>query len=176
MIFNVAQLLKSSVGTTQDVVLDDSDSLDLRDGEARLAGPITGHARLHRTNESIVVDGVAHIPVLLECSRCLAEFTTTLDAPLRETFYPSIDIETGLPVRLPEDETAFTIDDHHQIDLREAIRQTLVLALPIQPLCREDCKGLCPECGRDLNVEPHTHESEERDERFAALRQLLEAD
>jgi len=176
MIFNVAQLLKSPVGTTQDVVLDDSDSLDLRDGEARLAGPITGHARLHRTNESIVVDGVAHIPVLLECSRCLTEFTTTLDAPLRETFYPSIYIETGLPVRLPEDETAFTIDDHHQIDLREAIRQNIVLALPIQPLCREDCKGLCPECGRDLNVEPHTHETEARDERFAALRQLLEAD
>jgi uncharacterized protein len=176
MIFNVAQLLKSPVGTTQDVVLDDSDSLDLRDGEARLAGPITGHARLHRTNESIVVDGVAHIPVLLECSRCLTEFTTTLDVPLRETFYPSIDIETGLPARLPEDETAFTIDDHHQIDLREAIRQTLVLALPIQPLCREDCKGLCPECGRDLNVELHTHETEARDERFAALRQLLEAE
>ena len=176
MIFNVAQLLKSPVGTTQDVVLDDSDSLDLHDGEARLAGPITGHARLHRTNESIVVDGVAHIPVLLECSRCLTEFTTTLDAPLRETFYPSIDIETGLPVRLPEDETAFTIDDHHQIDLREAIRQNLVLALPIQPLCREDCKGLCPECGRDLNAEPHTHETEAHDERFAALRQLLEAD
>ena len=176
MIFNVAQLLKSPIGTTQDVVLDDSDSLDLRDGEARLAGPITGHARLHRTNESIVVDGVAHIPVLLECSRCLTEFTTTLDVPLRETFYPSIDIETGLPVRLPEDETAFTIDDHHQIDLREAIRQNLVLALPIQPLCREDCKGLCPECGRDLNVEPHTNETEARDERFAALRQLLEAD
>jgi uncharacterized protein len=176
MIFNVAQLLKSPVGTTQDVVLDDSDSLDLRDGEARLAGPITGHARLHRTNESIVVDGVAHIPVLLACSRCLTEFTTTLDVPLRETFYPSIDIETGLPVRLPEDETAFMIDDHHQIDLREAIRQNLVLALPIQPLCREDCNGLCPECGRDLNVEPHIHETEARDERFATLRQLLEAD
>jgi len=176
MIFNVAQLLKSPIGTTQDVVLDDSDSLDLREGEARLAGPITGHARLHRTNESIIVDGVAHIPVLLECSRCLTEFTTSLDVPLRETFYPSIDIETGLPVRLPEDETAFTIDDHHQIDLREAIRQNLVLALPIQPLHSEDCKGLCPECGRDLNVEPHTHETEARDERFAALRQLLEAD
>jgi uncharacterized protein len=176
MIFNVAQLLKSPVGTTQDVVLDDSDSLDLRDGEARLAGPISGHARLHRTNESIVVDGVAHIPILLECSRCLTEFTAVLDAPLRETFYPSIDIETGLPVRLPDDETSFAIDDHHQIDLREAIRQSLVLALPIQPLHREDCKGLCPECGRDLNVEPHTHETEARDERFAALRQLLEAD
>jgi uncharacterized protein len=176
MIFNVAQLLKSPIGTTQDVVLDDSDALDLRDGEARLAGPISGHARLHRTNESIVVDGVAHIPVLLECSRCLTEFTTTLEVPLRETFYPSIDIETGLPVRLPEDETAFTIDDHHQIDLREAIRQNLVLALPIQPLHRADCKGLCPECGRDLNAEPHTHQTEEHDERFAALRHLLEAD
>jgi uncharacterized protein len=176
MIYNVAQLLKSPVGATQDVILDDSDHLDLRDGEARLAGPISGKARLHRTNEAIYVDGVAHIPVLLECSRCLTEFTVTLDAPLRETFYPTIDIESGLPLRVPEGETAFEIDDHHQLDLREAIRQNLVLALPIKPLCREDCKGLCPECGRDLNLEPHTHETEVRDERFAALRQLLEAD
>jgi uncharacterized protein len=174
MIYNVAQLLKSPVGTTMDVALDDRDTLELHDDEAQLAGPVTGTVRLHRTNQGIYADGMAYVPVHLACTRCLKAFTTTLALPLREEFYPTIDVETGLPVRLPESETAFPIDEHHQIDLREAIRQNLVVSIPIQTLCSEECQGLCPTCGRDLNVEPHTHAEEHEDERFAALRHLLD--
>jgi DUF177 domain-containing protein len=174
MIYNIAQLLKSPIGTTMDVELNNDDPLVLHDEEARLAGPITGRARLHHTNRGIYVEGAARVPVYLECSRCLKEFTTTLDLPLREEYYPTIDIETGAPVRMDENETAFPIDEHHQIDLREAIRQNLVLAMPIRALCREECQGLCPTCGKDLNVEPHTHAEEVEDSRFAALRHLLE--
>jgi len=174
MIYNVAQLLKSPIGSTLDVELDNNDALDLRDGEARLAGPISGRARLHHTNRGIYVEGTAHIPVHLECSRCLKAFTATLDLPLREEFYPTIDIETGTPVRAEDNEAAFPIDEHHQIDLREAVRQNLVLAMPMRALCREECQGLCPTCGKDLNVDPHTHAEEARDERFAALRGLLD--
>lgn len=110
----------------------------------------------------------------LECARCLKDFTTTLALPLREEYYPTIDVDTGLPVRESESETAFPIDAHHQVDLREAIRQNLVVNLPTQALCREECQGLCAVCGRDLNVEPHTHPEETEDERFASLRGLFE--
>jgi uncharacterized protein len=174
MIFNVAQLLKSPIGATQDVVLDDSDSLDLRDGEARLRRTNHWACAAAPHQRVIVVDGVAHIPLVLECSRCLTEFTTTLDVPLRETFYPSIDIETGLPVRLPEDETASRLTTI-QIDLREAIRQNGAGAADPATLPR-GLQGLCPECGRDLNVEPHTHATEARGRALRRARQLLEAD
>jgi uncharacterized protein len=174
MIYNVAQLLKSPVGMTMDVDLDNDDKLELHDEEAQLAGPITGHVRLHHTNQGIYAEGTAHVPVRLECARCLKSFTTTLALPLREEYYPTIDIETGLPTRLPENEAAFPIDAHHQVDLREAIRQNLVVNLPTQALCREDCQGLCAVCGKDLNAEPHTHAEEVEDERFASLRGLFE--
>ncbi len=174
MIYNVAQLLKSPVGTTMDVDLNNEDRLELHDEEARLAGPITGHVRLHHTNQGIYAEGTAYVPVQLQCARCLKELTTTLALPLREEYYPTIDVETGLPTRVPESETAFPIDSHHQIDLREAIRQNLVVNLPTQALCSETCQGLCPTCGRDLNVEPHTHPAEAEDERFASLRGLFE--
>ncbi len=178
MIYNVAQLLKSPVGTTMDVDLDNDDTLDLHDEEAQLAGPITGHVRLHYTNQGIYAEGTAYVPVRLECARCLKDFTTTLALPLREEYYPTIDIETGLPTRIPERtperETAFPIDSHHQVDLREAIRQNLVVNLPTQALCSEGCQGLCAVCGRDLNIEPHTHPEEVEDERFASLRGLFE--
>ncbi len=174
MIFNVSQLLKAPVGTTQDVALDNRDTLDLRDGEAQLAGPIEGHVRLHRTNQGIYADGTVSVPVHLQCARCLDEFDATLTFPLREEYYPTIDVNTGAPVQQDENELAFPIDEHHELDMREAIRQNLLTAVPIAALCREDCAGLCPHCGKNLNEGPCDCQPETEDERFAALRSLLD--
>jgi len=68
-------------------------------------------------------------------------------------FYPSIDILSGLPVALPDEDasSSFTIDEHHILDMSEMIRQYNLLAMPMKPLCRVDCGGLCPECGANLN-------------------------
>ncbi|HKS69684.1 MAG TPA: DUF177 domain-containing protein [Ktedonobacterales bacterium] len=175
MIYNVAQLLKAPVGTVQKVALDDADRLDLHDDEAQLAGPITGEVKLHRTNQGIFADGYVEVPLTLECTRCLKSYVAPLRFPLREQFYPTIDVNTGLPVPPPDDdELAFPIDRNHLLDLREAIRQNLVLSLPAKPLCREDCAGLCPHCGKDLNEGPCECREEVTDERFSALRDLLE--
>ncbi len=174
MIFNVAQLLKSPVGTVYDVALDNEDRLVLEHGEAELAGPITGRLRLHRTNQGIFATGTVTAPIHMSCTRCLKEFDTTITFPLREEFYPTIDVVTGAPVAPPDDpELAFPINRRHEVDTREAIRQNLVLALPMRALCREDCAGLCPQCGKDLNEGPCDCTSEVVDERFAVLRELL---
>ncbi len=174
MIFNVAQLLKSPVGTAYDVDLDDEDKLELQDGEAELAGPVTGRLRLHRTNQGVFATGTVTAPIHLSCTRCLKEFDTNITFPLREEFYPTIDVVTGAPVATPDDpELSFPINRRHEIDTREAIRQNLVLALPMRALCREDCAGLCPHCGKDLNEGPCDCKQEVVDERFAVLRDLL---
>ena len=174
MIYNVAQLLKAPAGTVQRVELDDDDDLELKDGEATLAGPVSGQVRLHRTNQGVFVDGKVHVPVQLECTRCLKTMTTDLDFPLREQFYPTVDVTTGVPLPAPNDELAFPIDHNHLLDLREAIRQNLVVALPMTALCKEDCAGLCAQCGKDLNEGPCDCQPETTDARFAALRELLE--
>ncbi|HEU5349156.1 MAG TPA: DUF177 domain-containing protein [Ktedonobacterales bacterium] len=174
MIFNVAQLLKSPVGTTHDVDLDNDDKLDLKDDEVELAGPVSGSLRLHRTNQGIFATGMVTVPVHLTCTRCLKEFNDDFTFPLREEFYPTIDVVTGMPVPAPDDpELSFPINRHHEIDTREAIRQNLVLALPMSALCREDCAGLCPHCGKDLNEGPCDCKPEVVDDRFAVLRELL---
>ncbi|HEX8731325.1 MAG TPA: DUF177 domain-containing protein [Ktedonobacterales bacterium] len=173
MIYNVAQLLKDAPGTTMDVELDGDDALDLREGEAELTSPVTGRIRMHRTNQGIYVDGMVEASVRLECTRCLRPYTTTLTFPLREEFYPVINVLSGAPVAGPHDADAFAIDQHHQVDLREPIRQALVLALPMKPLHSEDCKGLCPHCGKDLNDGPCDCAIEEEDPRMSALRALF---
>ncbi|MFI5272642.1 MAG: YceD family protein [Ktedonobacterales bacterium] len=175
MIYNVSQLLKAPVGTTQRVALDDEDRLELHDNEAQLAGPITGEVKLHRTNQGIFADGYADVPVALECTRCLKSFTLPLRVPIREQFYPTIDVESGTPVAPPNDDgLSFPIDRNHLLDLREAIRQNLVLTMPAKPLCREDCAGLCAQCGKDLNDGPCACQPEAFDDRFAVLRDLLD--
>ena len=174
MIYNVAQLLKAPVGTAQRVELDPEDDLDLEDDQARLNGPVHGRIRLHRTNQGIFVDGVAEVPIELECTRCLTPFTETVSVPLRELFYPTIDVETGVPVPPPaNDDLSYALDHNHVLDLREAIRQNLLLALPMKTLCREDCPGLCPQCGKNLSEGPCDCVFEVEDDRFTSLRQLL---
>ncbi len=172
MIYNVAQLLKAPVGTTLVVELDESEKLDLEDESVRLAGPITGQLRLRRTNQGILVDGPVETVVELACVRCLESFTLPVSFALEEQFYPTIDVVTGLSLPEIENDLVFPIDQNHQLDLREAIRQNLLLALPMQPICTEACAGLCPHCGKNLNEGPCSCEPTP-DERLSVLGDLL---
>ncbi len=174
MIYNVAQLLKAPVGATMRVELDPADHFALDEEGVRMAGELTGTVRLHRTNQGILADGQITAEVERQCDRCLEPYTSTVTFPLREQFYPTIDITTGVPLPAAEDELVFPIDQNHMLDLREAIRQNLLLALPMRSVCREDCRGLCPRCGRNLNAGPCGCEPEAADERFGPLRALLE--
>ena len=174
MIYNVAQLLKAPVGATLDVELDPADRLELSDEHVRLAGDVAGQARLHRTNQGILADGSASAPVELTCDRCLEPYTTAVTFPLREQFYPTVDVVTGVELPAPDTDVAFGISQNHVLDLREALRQNLLLALPMQSLCRPDCAGLCSQCGRNLNTGACDCVPESGDDRFAALRALLD--
>jgi uncharacterized protein len=83
-------------------------------------------------------------------------------------------------LQVPDDDLAFTIDQNHELDLREMVRQDILLELPMHTLCAETCRGLCPECGADLNEGSCEHDGHEvvdrpvMDERLAALARLLQ--
>jgi len=171
MHFNVAQLLREPVGSTRKYHLEE-DIQDL-DGEIRLTHPIEGAIRLIHTTEGVLVSGQLHTEVELTCSRCLESFSTAVDFTLEEEFRPTIDISTGakLPSMDGEDE-ATLIDSQHIIDLREVMRQDILLALPTRLLCKPDCAGLCSQCGQNLNEGPCTCEQPLDDPRWEALRAL----
>ena len=85
---------------------------------------------------------------------------------------PSIDLLSGTVVDTSEEPEAFRLSDHHELDLEPLAREVIQLAAPIAALCRPDCKGLCPECGADLNAGPHEHGEESIDPRLAKLREF----
>ena len=152
MIYNVAQLMKAPVGTTQ---INDFHEEDFQaDDIIHVVGPLDGHVRMRRTNQGLLVDGWVDLTLQLECDRCLKIFEQPMHLTFEEQFYPTVDVVSGLPLAPFDEEEIFPIDAHHELDLTEAIRQNALTALPMVTLCQEDCKGLCSQCGHDLNLGP----------------------
>jgi len=146
MQINVAQLLKQAAGASRSYEIDATLSF-----EELAEYHVQGEVELIRTEEGILVRGVFSGKSSLMCGRCLTLFDYALTFKIGEEFLPSIDVISGIPLPLADDSTAFTVDEHHVLDLSEAIRQYGLLAVPMKPLCRPDCAGLCPQCGANLN-------------------------
>lgn len=99
------------------------------------------------------------------CQRCLADAVVEIPVSARE--YQATHADGSDDLRSP-----YVVDD--RLLVADWARDALALELPDQILCRPDCAGLCPVCGKDLNIEPHEHEEEHGDPRWAALAELRE--
>lgn len=114
---------------------------------------VRGSFQLERSGDRASVRGTVWTEVHLECVRCLKEFDLLLEAPI--VVYAE---RTGSTSHAEQEE--LERDDHmlfhdgRRLDLRETVRESLLLELPITPRCREDCPGLCPKCGADLTLGP----------------------
>ncbi len=147
MRINVSQQLKSPVGSTRDY--DVAEVVDIS-GDSMVEGKVT----LVHTDRGILARARLRTTVELTCSRCLSSFSYPLRLNFEEEYFPVTDVVSGVSLALPDEPGIFTIDDHHILDLTEAIRQYALLAIPMKPLCREGCVGLCSNCGRNLNRGP----------------------
>ena len=168
MQINVSQLLQEPVGTTRDYRV--SEVIDSAgDGNDY---PVRGELRLLRTHRSILVKGTLYTDIEFTCGRCLNLFSSPLTLDIEEEYVPTVDVVSGVPLPLPDDYVSFTIDEHHVLDLTEAIRQYILLAIPMKPLCREDCAGLCQACGHNLNAGPCKCPAQGVDHRWSQLTKL----
>ncbi len=147
MQINVSQLLKAAIGSIRSYEV--SELVDIAgDGNGSL---VQGEVSLMRTGQGILAKGTLHTDVKVTCSRCLSVFSRPLVLNIEEEYLPTRDVVSGVPLPLPDEPGCFTIDEHHILDLTEATRQYVLLVIPMKPLCREDCAGLCPNCGHNLN-------------------------
>jgi uncharacterized protein len=145
-------------------------------GKASLDGLYTAEGsdlelrlRLESVVEGVLATGEITGSLVGECVRCLDPIEVSLDADFQELFfYLGDEIVAG-----EVDETLYVVEE--LLDLEPVVRDSMLLDLPLQPLCEDDCPGLCPECGARLADDPdHGHESV--DPRWAALSQLTPGD
>ena len=167
MHFNVASLLKESTGALREFDIDD----DLRiEGETHR---LRGHVRFDRTHDGVLVRARLHGDGAAECARCLKPIAYPIDLVIEEEYLPTVDVVTGAPVDAPEGEDdAYRIDKRHMIDLAEPIEQYWSMAVPMAPVCRDDCPGICPVCGQERAAEGHACTREQVDARWAKLQNL----
>ena len=157
---NVGFLIHEEVGYSYDFPFEFdkimvSDDLELRD--------FSGLLNAGRTPQGLVFTGDFSGKTTLECARCLTAFEQQLNWTMTElyAFTEKSVSESGLIV--PEDA---------QIDLRPLIRDYALLEFPIRPICKPNCKGLCPICGQDLNVRDCGHRPHEDESPFSVLKKL----
>jgi uncharacterized protein len=125
---------------------------------------LSGSARVTRTGNGLLVQVKMHALMMNECVRCLQDFPLPLDIDFTELYVFNADAKTDSELILPES---------GRIDLRPLVREEMLLAVPINPLCDPECKGLCPICGENRNETECDHEIEAIDSRLAVLKSLL---
>jgi uncharacterized protein len=170
VLINVSTLLEEPVGSVRRYV---ANTERVTVAEADYERTVDGSVALIRSDRGILVHAELHTIAALECGRCLEPVEEVLTIVFDEEFVPERRPDTGLPTPdlKPEE---FRIDEHRHLDLSEAVRQYEQSAIPLQPLCRADCAGLCPRCGQNLNQAQCDCPTDDTDDRWGALAGLAD--
>ena len=129
--------------------------------EYRFAEPLSWNVLITNTGEALMVAGTVSGSATTSCARCLDEFSLSLNGEVEGYFLLQEDQEP--PEDMDEDEYEVLSEDH-VIDMEPLLVAALLLEVPLVPLCSEDCKGLCPKCGANLNEGPCDCGEEESEE------------
>lgn len=161
---NVAEIQKKLVGEKSLKFDLDAKELEISSDELVILSPVALEGTMSNAGDVLLLKAVMAAKVQRMCGRCLKEFSAETKAEVLDKFYPqgAENIE----------DDAFVYDSD-VIDITEPLRESLLLAEPIQALCKQDCRGLCPVCGADLNDGDCGCDRFTVDPRLAALKQFI---
>ncbi|MCL2498455.1 MAG: YceD family protein [Symbiobacteriaceae bacterium] len=140
-----------------------------------LDSPAKVHLRMRNGGDRLLFEGEVKAQLKMLCGRCLTEFTQTVVCPIEEQLL--FARPSGQFNQEPDDDDAdreLAVLEGDTVDATDMVRSNLIASLPMKPLCKEECRGLCPICGVDLNQESCSCSDKEVDPRLAALAQWLE--
>jgi uncharacterized protein len=149
----------------------------VQDEEYAVVAPVHLVVDVHRDRDAYRVTGRVQTGLQLECGRCLEPFEVPVDSAFELRYVPETTATAGGDDdEVAEDDLTTAYYRNDTLDLGELMREQFVLALPMKPLCSETCKGLCPECGTNLNKGTCDCKPAWTDPRLAALQGLLDRD
>ncbi len=175
MVINVVRVRKA-FGCVEDFSLyEQSKNLDVSGETVEFTQPVEVKVRATNLGSSILLQGRIQTEVKLTCSRCLDSFLLGVDTEFSEEMVHVSEIPAYLADH-PEaqEEENYSVYSGEELELSSRVMEHLVLALPMKPLCSEECKGLCPKCGRNLNRDGECScDLRQVDPRLAGLAKLL---
>lgn len=143
------------------------------EGDAyRIVAPIGLAFEIHKDKDKFRMVGTVATELELPCSRCLEPLRLPIAAPFDLRYLPASDASTDVEREVDDQDLETSYYRNGEIDLNELLREQFYLALPMKPLCREDCRGLCAQCGTNLNAGACDCSPVWEDPRLAALKGL----
>ena len=148
------------------------DELNPVDERVRLTAPaaVTGKVRL--SGNEVFVSGHVDTRAQVECDRCLQPVEAPVSADFTLEYITGSEYESSEVAELTEAEMSVAVFDGAGLDVDEIVKEQILLAVPTRMLCREDCRGICPECGIDRNTGECSCVADDIDPRWAALKDL----
>lgn len=134
--------------------------------------PVQTHLRVTKVSTEVVVSGNIEADVELHCSRCLKDFRSMLTIPFEAIYHPLEHLRDDKH-ELKVDELDMGFYSQDELDLLDLIKEQIMLNLPMKPLCNNLCKGICLQCGADLNAGTCSCSTKEIDPRLEPLKKLL---
>lgn len=147
-------------------------ALGLAHADYAFREPAQVELRVRRSLDTFMVSGTARTAARGQCCRCLADTDATVQAEITVLYQRKQATADELEAVAEEDDVEIVSPGTRELDLRERVREALVLELPVRVYCRADCLGLCPQCGQDLNQAPCSCAAEQGDPRWQALRNV----
>ena len=149
------------------------------DEEYTVVAPVNLRMVIHKDQDRFRLVGTVTTALELACSRCLEPFTIPVDRAFDLRYLPAgasapESDDDDEEIEVEEDDVALTFYRDEQIDLNDLLREQFYLALPMKPLCKDDCRGICPQCGTNRNTAPCECTPQWEDPRLAGLKTLLE--
>jgi uncharacterized protein len=138
-----------------------------------ILSPVAAQLRLEKVGNEVVVKGNLRADIKLQCSRCLKEFCSGLSVPVDVVYHPVEELKGEDKHEVRGEELNMDFYSGEEMDLLAFMEEQLALNLPMKPLCAELCKGICPKCGTDLNVNSCTCNARVIDSRLEVLKKLL---
>ncbi len=170
MYINVSRLIRELSGSTRAYEIDEDCALLDGSRPRRISGSVT----MLRTDQGIWVSAGLDTGVQSNCARCLEEYVQPVHMAIEEEFLLELDEDAGTRISRSEDGDQYCyISPDHILNLTEAATQYAILSMPMKPVCREDCAGMCLECGTNLNESPCRCDKEPVDARWAVLSTLV---
>jgi uncharacterized protein len=146
----------------------------LFDSEFEQQSPLnaSGSAELHVSTEEIRVQGKLQVSLRMECDRCTEPFVKSIEEEFDLIYVPAPETSPGAEIAIGPDDSQVGFYDGPGLELNDILQEQVLLALPLQRVCREDCQGICPICGQNRNETECDCRTQIRDERWSALRNL----
>jgi uncharacterized protein len=143
-----------------------------RDTNYTIVEPVRLSFDIHKDNATFRLVGRVQTVLELPCSRCLEPFRWSVDEPFELTYEPRRVMAESADRQIADEDFSAAFYDNDEIDLEQLVRERFEMSLPMKPLCADDCKGLCPVCGTNLNRGSCDCKKTWEDPRLAALERL----